>query len=277
MIRLILAAFLSLAGIVGSFAQAPNQGVGVPNTAPGIQVNLNAAADPAVNNDQTQGYAIGSLWQNANTGRVWIARSVSSGSAVWTLLEFANHPGYIANKWFLPYPDFQLGTGTSPASNSIRLYPGYIKERITISNLAARVINAVAGNLQLAIYANNPATGTPTGSALVSTASMSTGTAGIVSSAAVVQLEPGLYWFAGNTDTTAITFTVPGSAILGSMGVFVGSATAGNVLGGGSGTLNFLTVAQTFGTWPNLTSASYTENVAVASYIGVAFEIGSIP
>lgn len=260
-----------------SMAQVPGGGPMVPNTVPGVQVNLNAAVDPTANNDATQGYQIGSLWQNSNTGRVWIARKVTAAAAVWTLLEFSDHPGYIANNWYVPSPNFQLGTGTTPAVNSIRLYPGYVKERITISNLGIRVIANAAGNVQVAIYANNPVTGRPTGTALVSTASMSAAVATTVSSAASVQLEPGLYWFAGNTDTAALTFTVPGASTSGAMGLLIGSATQGNVFGGGSGSLNGLTVAQTFGTWPDLTGGSFTELVAAASLIGVEFQVASVP
>jgi hypothetical protein len=278
MIRIIAAFLFSLVVGVGAVqAQVPGGGPMVPNAAPGLQTNLNAAADPSVNNDATQGYAIGSLWQNANTGRVFIARNVSTGAAVWNALELVDHPGYIANNWYVAAPYQVTSTSASSVANSIRLYPGYVKERLTINNLGGRVIGNAAGNLQLAIYANNPATMRPTGNALASTASMSTAVAGTVSSAASVQLEAGLYWFAANTDTAALTFTCLNTTTSGPMGFLVGSATQANVLGGGSGSLTSLFVAQTFGTWPSLTAASFSENVGANYVVGVEFQVVSIP
>lgn len=41
------------------------------------------ASDPGVSDDNTQGYVVGSLWQNTTTGSVWIAQSVATGVAVW--------------------------------------------------------------------------------------------------------------------------------------------------------------------------------------------------
>jgi hypothetical protein len=47
--------------------------------------NFAAAVDPAVGNDNTQDYAVGSLWLNttASPARAWIAVGVSTGAAVW--------------------------------------------------------------------------------------------------------------------------------------------------------------------------------------------------
>jgi hypothetical protein len=45
--------------------------------------NFAAAVDPAVGNDNTQDYAVGSLWLNTTSNRAWICLSASTGAAVW--------------------------------------------------------------------------------------------------------------------------------------------------------------------------------------------------
>jgi hypothetical protein len=50
------------------------------------QSNFSATVDPAVGNDNTQGYVAGSIWHNATAGTVWHAISVATGAAVWKKL-----------------------------------------------------------------------------------------------------------------------------------------------------------------------------------------------
>src|SRR5215510_14349448 len=45
--------------------------------------NLAASIDPAVGNDNTQDYAVGSLWLNTTSSRAWICQSAATGAAVW--------------------------------------------------------------------------------------------------------------------------------------------------------------------------------------------------
>lgn len=275
MIRLILAAFLLGAGIVCSFAQVPNQSMGVPNSAPGIQSNLTATSAPTTSNDQTQGYAVGSLWQNASTAQIWICRSNATGAAVWTMIELSDHPGHIVGNWYLPSNINQLSAGSAPGAGSIRLLPAYIKERITINALGLRVTTlSASGNVQAAIYANNPATMRPTGPALVSTASMSTTNVASINAAVSVQLEPGFYWFATNCDNGTAVFTSP-TASGPFAGNLIGSTNQTATLGAG-GSLVGVSTPQTFGTWPDLTSATFTE-VTTNMIPVVTFKIGSVP
>ena len=60
--------------------------------------NLVATTDPTVSNDNTQDYAVGSIWVNSSNGRVWIAQAVGTGAAAWALA-------------IVP------GTGVEPSSN----------------------------------------------------------------------------------------------------------------------------------------------------------------
>lgn len=48
--------------------------------------NLVAIIDPAVGNDSSQGYAVGSFWLNTITPSFWVAASVAVGAAVWLKL-----------------------------------------------------------------------------------------------------------------------------------------------------------------------------------------------
>lgn len=245
----------------------------VPNTSPGVQANLNADSDPTTSQDLTKGYSIGSLWQNSSTGRIWVARSVTTNAAVWTLLEFSDHPGYIAGNWYLPHLIVATSNGQAPGAGSIRLIPGYVKERITVGGLGVDVTTLFAGgNVQAAIYANNPATGRPTGLPLASTSSMSTAVTGVVNSTVSVQLEPGLYWFATNSDNATSAYMANGSTSP-SLSIWQGSSSLLTT----AGMLSGLTVAQTFGTWPSLTSASFSELSTSQRIPLVFFNVSSVP
>jgi hypothetical protein len=49
--------------------------------------NFDAAAAPTVNDDTTQGYAVGSYWRKATTGREWVCVSATAGAARWLPLQ----------------------------------------------------------------------------------------------------------------------------------------------------------------------------------------------
>lgn len=240
------------------------------------QANLNSAVDPGSSNDSSQGYGVGSLWQNSNTGRVFIARSVALGAAVWALVGQASHPGYIVGNWYTQLEATITSSGGAPGAGSIRLYPAFLKERVTINALGIRVNTLSAGgNVQAAIYATNSATGKPTGTPLVSTTSMSTAAAGNVNATVSVQLEPGMYWWASNCDNgTAVFESLSNGGPM--MSALIGSTTQSSVLQSGGG-LNGLSVAQTFGTWPDLTSGSFAEVIASSTVPIIQFKIGSVP
>ena len=282
LLTLALLAFLSCAGNAlaqtgGCAPMVPCGGGGnVPSGV--VQNNPNSSSDPTASNDQTQGYAVGSIWQNSTTGRIWVARNVSTAAAVWTLLELSDHPGYIVNNWYLPAGITAIASGGNGGTGTLRLVPAYIKERITISNLGVRVTTLSAGgNVQAAIYANNPATGRPTGNALVSTASMSTASVANVSAAASVQLEPGLYWFATCLDNaTAVLAAVSSTQAIASTTIGSAIASGGGALTTTAG-LTGVNVAGTFGTWPSLTSATFNESAGSAGYGAVVFQVASVP
>jgi hypothetical protein len=202
--------------------------------------------------------------------------TVSRQIALSDVTPIADFTGYIANNWYLPDGIARICGGGAPAANSIRLHAGIIKQKCTLSALGLRISTLSAGgNIQCALYANNAATGRPTGNALASTSSITTASTGSVNGAVSVQVDPGLYWFATNNDNgvvVGVALDVTGINI----SALIGSATQGNILVA-NGTLVGLSVPQTFGTWPDLTSASFTELASVTTMPVVQFKVASIP
>lgn len=190
--------------------------------------------------------------------------------------ELYDYFGHVAGRWYIPGNIPNFNGGANPTIGSIRLYPGMVREKITIDTLGVRVTTGSAGNLQAAIYAADATTHLPTGSALVSTASMSTASATSVTSAAALQLGPGVYWFATNCDNVgAIMDSITTNHSL--LSSLLGSATFSDILAGGGGGLSGLAIAQTFGTWPSLTSASFTWLNGSATVPVVGYHVASIP
>lgn len=229
-----------------------------------------SASSPTVNDDSADGYVAGTQWLNTTTGQRFSARDVSVGAAVWVLMDGADHFGYISGNWYMANTGVTLASGNALAANTARYLPFQIKSRVTISTLGIRINTlAVSGNIQLAVYASNNATGRPTGAALAVTASISTTSTGLVTAditGADVTLEPGLYWMAVNADTTAgttvILQTYATSGPL--MTWLVGASAHGFVNTGGSASRLSLSMAETFGTWSNVTAGSFTETTSQA-------------
>src|SRR5688572_8389151 len=81
------------------------------------------------------------------------------------------HAGYVASNWYLPEGTPTVPTGSVAAGiDSIRLFPFFVSEKMTVSDLAVRVGTAIASqNVQVAIYASSTSTKKPTGNALANT------------------------------------------------------------------------------------------------------------
>lgn len=55
----------------------------MPRTPDANVTNTESTGDPTVNDDETQGYDVGSRWINTSSGIVFFATDVTTGSAVW--------------------------------------------------------------------------------------------------------------------------------------------------------------------------------------------------
>jgi hypothetical protein len=182
-------------------------------------------------------------------------------------------PTHIAGNWYVTEGG-GLVLGAAAAANQIRLAPFIVRKAITISQLGGRLTTGSAsGNCQLAIYANNAATGRPTGNALAVTGSISTTTAAAISAditGADVTLQPGIYWSAVNVDASGASAVFLGPAASAALGGrLIGNSTLSTAMAGNVAGANLL-VAQTFGTWPDLTGGSFTYSASTVNAINLA-------
>jgi hypothetical protein len=139
-------------------------------SAPGFlpQSNMVATVNPAVSNDGTQGYSVGSHWYNTTAQTVWTAISVATGAAVWK--ELTNTSGVLATKSgkmlaasFAGSPKKATVTFTTPfvdANYSVTVSPvisvsGSSYAPAIESQLAGSfVINMAAGSIGSLVSAN---------------------------------------------------------------------------------------------------------------------------
>ena len=185
------------------------------------------------------------------------------------------HPGYVVGDFYIPWPGAQVAAApANPGANKVTCGFGVILQALSIDTVGAVIAAASAGNnLQLAIY-NNGSWGRP-GTLVVATPNISTTSAVAVTGAAVASLQPGSYWFCDNMDNA--TSTVSGlSLVSGIPASTVGSAALARVIstsaaGGG------ITVAQTFGTWPNFVSGTAWADTTTNIVPAIAFHISSVP
>jgi hypothetical protein len=226
--------------------------------------NDSATAAPTASDDATADYSVGSMWFWPATGRLWRLRDVTASAAQWVEIALADEQGYISGNWYMA-PNIAVAAGAAPATGAIQLVLLVIKARVTLSTLGVRIVTSEnGGNLQLALYANDPATGRPTGNAVATTAGISTSSTGVVSASIAggnVTLEPGLYWAAYNVDSTAsgnVAIQVP-SPENHPTASLIGTATQANLGASATDDLVSLHVVQAYGTWPDLTSATFVE------------------
>lgn len=168
-------------------------------------------------------------------------------------------PSFITGNWHRLGLPVSAAAGAALTTNSIHCAPFVQMIPETVAALGARITTlAASGNFQEAIYANNPATGRPTGTALASTGSITTGSTGVVNATATGTIPAGVNWECVNADNSTVILEATGSAVS-VMASLIGSATQANISAGAGVADLIVTTPQTFGTWPDLTSATWTE------------------
>jgi len=177
------------------------------------------------------------------------------------LATFAGNPqpAFIAGRWY-PMANAIVAAG-SVGQNLIQFSMFQILSPITVSDLGCSITTALAANnVQLAIYAADPATLYPTGNALAVTGSISTASTGSVSAditGANVSLANGFFWAAVNhSGATSVVQAVNTLQSLTSSKV--GSPTLASIATNAASALK-LTFASTFNTWPDMTGQTLTE------------------
>ena len=259
--------------LVGNGTSAPNLLAAAADSVPLWQSN---SADPTVTaiNNCT---AASSALTYATASHTFGCNTISgSSTTLW--------PTYQANSWYLP---MIWGASSTVAGNILVAATAYcspilIPTPIHIQALAVTTGTAAAGNIQMAIY-NNSTTNRP-GTNVTSTSSVSTNSANpTVSSLNVNISTAGLYWTCVQEDATAVANSVTvrslaaNSNLVGPM--MMGSATIGNV---NTPTANLDYVSTTtgvssYGTWPDFTSATWTEGAGNQRGTAVYFEVLTNP
>lgn len=175
------------------------------------------------------------------------------------VFDHSQQQSFIPGRWYSTIEQ-RTAAGAAGAANTIRMFPFFVKQRIKISDLAARITTAAAGGLcSLAIYATDPDTNLPT-TLVGATGNLATDAADLISGpilGGAVYLNPGLYFMATNKDTTgaAAVFYSPDPAVT-RAGALIGSETLSNINAAANNTVLTYVVNQTFGTWPSPLAAS---------------------
>lgn len=190
-------------------------------------------------------------------------------------------PNYIAGNTYLAQPYVGLATASAFGNTNASWMPVMVNKTLTISAIGAKLITADSGqNCQFAIYASDATTNKPTGSALASTANVSTTSAGNISGSVSLQLTANTLYFMGAmcSGTTAafegfsITNDSLNGYLLGGSGMNGSGANAGQI------GLNYGTTGLTFGTWPTNPTVSYTSsNGSTLKNFVAMFTVGSVP
>lgn len=161
-------------------------------------------------------------------------------------------PPKIANNWYLPDSSSLLAVSAAMLANTISCeeFTEYVP--ITVKAMGGRLVGVSSGNnVQLAIYANAPSTGTPTGNPVGVTGNISTTTAGALSATPTggnFTLAPGAWWACVNSSAAVPTFIGDHVSSV-HTGSAIGAATEANLSSNTGLAVSELNATQTFGTW----------------------------
>jgi hypothetical protein len=167
----------------------------------------------------------------------------------------STQPAYVTGRYYAPpLVGMTIAASGAVTANTARFYPVYFTQSVTVDTLAGRV--ATAGtNVQLAYYNDN--NGRP-GTLICATGSIGATIATTVSGAASGTIPAGLVWMGVNSDNSSLVMTSPSTACIAGSAL-VGSTTLASLLAGSANDALIVTTPLTFGTWGDLTSATWTE------------------
>jgi hypothetical protein len=185
------------------------------------------------------------------------------------------HPGYTAPSLYFTLPGVPIVAGSAVAANVVYCSPALIQDwNVTLIGLAVNVTTGAAGgHISLAVYNNNPSTHRPgtliRGQAFTIS---SAGTGLLNNSITSTQFAPGFYWTCAQADNaTNVMNSLP---IDGSIASYVG-VNGSNVLNT-TGNLAGVSTPLTFGTWPDLSAATWS-NVTTTVNPAIAINITTSP
>lgn len=186
----------------------------------------------------------------------------------------ASNSNWQASNWYPSIPQAD-SAGVNISTTVTEWVPVYFDRSVTIGNLGVRITtSSAAGNIQLSVYASGT-NGLPTGSALCTTASISTGSTGSFSSACSAAISgPARVWLGMQVDNaTALVLSAtrsPANAIIGASSQV---NLSGSTTNGGT---EYKTTGGTFGTWPTNPTISQAGTTA-AVVPNIQFSLTSVP
>jgi hypothetical protein len=165
------------------------------------------AGDPAVTDDNTQGYSQGSSWFSQASGLEWLCLDATTNAAKWVPLATARHPGLVSSMYYVQGAASTPTSGIGFTQDLLLAVPFRMPHRGTITDLVFRCSAAGTtniANLKVGIYSNN--NGRP-GSLLSTGASIALSSVGdktvSLTTPGAVTVEPGWYWIAYIFDRTS--------------------------------------------------------------------------
>lgn len=161
-------------------------------------------------------------------------------------------------------------TGGAPTADTIYYTPMVIRVATSIDRLAIRILTGVAaGEVQLAVYASSTTTGLPTGSTLA-TSGVQTATAAVLIDATVtpVTLQPGIYWFALQGNSTTLRWTAVANTVGTMVAEISGTDTASALFTSSGGMAVFVSSSQVYGSWPTNPTATISGSTSGLAPLG---------
>lgn len=190
-------------------------------------------------------------------------------------------PNYAPGWWYPLHGPVALGAGAVLVASTIVLLPFAIRRKVFVTQLGSRITTlAAGGNVQHAVYAARLLDNQPFGQPIIKTASFATDAAGLVTAPVLdvagvarptgIPLDRGLYWFATNADASAggTVIMQAAAAANSGAGTIVGSATQSDISSAAAVAAIYRKISQTFGTWPDLTSAVFANGLDQAHCAG---------
>lgn len=195
------------------------------------------------------------------------AQKFLKADGTWANPNLPYVPAAISANWLLLSETQGLFvTGMAFTNGVIYFHPVVFRKSVTFSDLGARVITTNAGNFALGLYANNPATGRPTGNALAVTGNMSAASSTTVTAditGANVAFTPNIYWAAFWADNSVAALSAQNNSTVALMSQIIGSATTTNALAAATSQSGVSSPhAYNASSWPDVTSDTFTELIA---------------
>lgn len=168
--------------------------------------NLTATTNPAVTDDSSKDYAIGSLWFNSSSGVLYVAKSVGVGTASWQAQSAGSMSLPMVTGRFYGLPRGATQAAVLTVSGALTAYPVYIPSTVTLASISMSVTTGqTGGKVRGALFADSAGypgaivAGTDTGDL------DGTATAVVTKSSLTAVLSPGWYWF-GSIATASSTY-----------------------------------------------------------------------